>query len=200
MTPTVLHQHTPRFNRLGWWLLLAAFALTAAAYWPGLSGGWLFDDYPNIVDNAGVHPAHANVGTLVNAALSSPASEFKRPLASLSFAVNYLFGGLDPYGYKLVNVIIHLLNGLLVFFLARGLLRSVPERRHSPVPGGVPLVAPEKGLPAVVGARSRAMPLASSDESIARERAPTTEGSLRGSPAHRNNPCASKNTSSPLSK
>jgi len=110
------------------WLLMAAFALTTAVYWGGLSGGWLFDDYPNIVDNAGVHPTHADVATLMNVALSSPSSEFKRPLASLSFAANYLFGGLDPYGYKLVNLIIHLLNGLLVFLLGRALLRSLPKQ------------------------------------------------------------------------
>jgi hypothetical protein len=109
------------------WLLLAGFALTAAIYWPGLSGTWLFDDYPNIVDNAGVHPAQVNVATLMGAALSSPSSEFKRPLASLSFALNYVFGGMNPYGYKLTNLIIHMLNGLLVFVLGRALMRSLPQ-------------------------------------------------------------------------
>ena len=110
------------------WLLLAAFALTTAIYWPGLSGTWLFDDYPNIVDNPGVHPAHMDVATLMSAALSSPSSEFKRPLASLSFAMNYFFGGLEPYGYKLANLAIHLLNGLLVFVLSHALLRSLPRQ------------------------------------------------------------------------
>ena len=107
---------------LPWWLLLAAFALTLAAYWPGLSGGFLFDDYPNIVDNHGVQPHDASFASLVGAALSSPATEFKRPLASLSFAANYLVSGLDPYWMKLTNLVIHLLNGLLVFLLARALL------------------------------------------------------------------------------
>ncbi|TAM58507.1 MAG: hypothetical protein EPN49_12445 [Rhodanobacter sp.] len=91
-------------------------------YWPGLSGGYLFDDYPNIVDNHGVQPHDASLPSLVEAALSSPSSEFKRPLASLSFAANYLASGLDPYWMKLTNLAIHLLNGLLVFVLARALL------------------------------------------------------------------------------
>jgi hypothetical protein len=108
------------------WVLAAAIVITAAVYWPGLSGGFLFDDYPNIVDNHGVQPTRADLASLVNAALSSPASEFKRPLASLSFALNYLAsGGLDPYGMKLTNLVIHLLNGVLVFLLARMLLASV---------------------------------------------------------------------------
>ena len=108
----------------GWWWLLAALAIASAAYAPGLSGGFLFDDYPNIVDNPGVQPNDVSVGALVRAALSSPASEFKRPLASLSFALNYLVAGLDPYWMKLTNLLIHLLNGVLVFLLARSLLQA----------------------------------------------------------------------------
>jgi len=121
---------------LPWWLLLAAFALTLAAYWPGLSGGFLFDDYPNIVDNHGVQPHDASFASLVGAALSSPATEFKRPLASLSFAANYLVSGLDPYWMKLTNLVIHLLNGLLAFLLARVLLtisRAVSTDRRAGV-------------------------------------------------------------------
>ena len=107
------------------WLLLIAMLVTAVAYWPGLSGSWLFDDYPNIVDNPSVQPHEASVPALVRAALSSPASDFKRPLASLSFAANYLAGGLDPFGWKLANLVIHLLNGLMVFVLARMVLLAV---------------------------------------------------------------------------
>lgn len=114
------------------WLLAGALLLTAVVYWPGLHGGFLFDDYPNIVDNPGVQPHNVSMASLVRAALSSPASEFKRPLASLSFAVNYLISGLDPYGMKLTNLIIHLLNGLLVFFLARALLLSALFTQESP--------------------------------------------------------------------
>jgi len=64
-------------------ILAAAFIVTTAVYWPGLSGAFLFDDYPNIVDNHGVQPDEVSVPSLVRAALSSPSSEFKRPLASV---------------------------------------------------------------------------------------------------------------------
>jgi protein O-mannosyl-transferase len=123
-TPTT--PYTACMNQRSWWLLLAAFALTVIVYWPGLSGGFLFDDYPNIVDNKGVQPSDASLPSLIGAALSSPSSEFKRPLASLSFAANYLITGLAPYWMKLTNLVIHLLNGLLVLLLARMLLRSHP--------------------------------------------------------------------------
>lgn len=100
--------------------------VVVAVYWPGLSGGFLFDDYPNIVENHGVQPKDAGFSSLVRAALSSPSSEFKRPLASLSFAANYLASGLDPYWMKLTNLAIHLMNGLLVFLLSRALLLAAP--------------------------------------------------------------------------
>lgn len=117
------------------WVLAIAFIATIAVYWPGLSGGFMFDDYPNIVDNHGVQPAHVDLASLMNAALSSPASDFKRPLASLSFAANYLATGLDPYGMKLTNLVIHLLNGLLVFLLAWALLRCSPRPGEPIYPG-----------------------------------------------------------------
>jgi hypothetical protein len=115
------------------WLLLAAMLLVVVVYWPGMSGGFLFDDYPNIVQNRAVQPSNANFSSLVGAALSSPSSEFKRPLASLSFAVNYLLSGLDPYWMKLTNLIIHLLNGLLIFLLARALVLAVNRRNEGAV-------------------------------------------------------------------
>lgn len=118
--------HTSKRASLHQLVLTITFILTVAVYWPGLHGSFLFDDYPNIVDNHGVQPHNASLSSLVQAALSSPSSEFKRPLASLSLAANYLATGLDPYWMKLTNLVIHLLNGLLVFLLARALLLSAP--------------------------------------------------------------------------
>ena len=105
-------------------LLALALIVSGFVYWPGLHGGWLFDDYPNIVDNHGVQPESGDIGSLIGAALSSPASDFKRPLASLSFAANYLASGLDPFGMKLTNLVIHLLHRVLVYLLTLALVRA----------------------------------------------------------------------------
>ena len=118
--------------RRGWLVFGIALCITIFVYCPGLSGGWLFDDYPNIVDNPGVQPHGVSVASVVRAALSSPASDFKRPLASLSFAFNYLAAGLDPFWMKLTNLAIHLINGLLVFLLSRMLLLQVNAYAGSP--------------------------------------------------------------------
>lgn len=105
-----------------WIILILGLVLTVTIYVPGLSGGWLFDDFPNIVDNPGVHAERWTIPALFNAALSSPASDFKRPLAALSFAINYLVSGSDPSAMKLTNLVIHLLNGVAAFLVVRELL------------------------------------------------------------------------------
>lgn len=45
------------------------------------------------------------------------ASNFYRPLQSLSYMLDYYFYGLKPFGYHLVNVVLHALNAILVYFL-----------------------------------------------------------------------------------
>jgi Flp pilus assembly protein TadD len=47
----------------------------------------------------------------------------RRPVANVSFALNYLAGGYDVKGYHLVNIFIHVANGALVYFLSLMLLR-----------------------------------------------------------------------------
>ena len=106
--------------------LLGILAAIALVYWPGLGGGYTFDDYPNIVGNTALHVTRLDWDDWVAAAMSSPASALARPLAMLSFAANWYFTGLDPWSMKLTNLLIHLLNTLLVFGLVRCLLRALP--------------------------------------------------------------------------
>ena len=40
-----------------------------------------------------------------------------RRIGYFSFAFNFYLGGLDPFGYHLTNVLIHILNGWLIFWL-----------------------------------------------------------------------------------
>lgn len=110
-------------------ILLIGFLAVIAVYWAGLHGAYLFDDYPNIIDNHEVQPKDASIPSLVSAALSSPSSELKRPLSSLSFAINYLATGLDPFWMKATNLVLHLLNGWLVYLLAGALIGAVRRWR-----------------------------------------------------------------------
>jgi hypothetical protein len=106
------------------WALAATLLLVALVYWPGLHGGYVFDDFPNIVDNATLHVTmHSTWHEWLAAIFSSPSSDLQRPLAMSSFAVNHALSGLDPFWMKATNLAIHLLNTALVFALCSKLLK-----------------------------------------------------------------------------
>ena len=103
--------------------------LTAAVYWPGLHGGYVFDDFANIVDNASLRVTfHDGWARWLGAAFSSPASDLPRPLAMLSFALNRAASGLDPFWMKATNLAIHLVNTVLVLGLGLALLGAAARR------------------------------------------------------------------------
>src|SRR5439155_5319508 len=48
-----------------------------------------------------------------------------------TFALNYKFGGQEVWGYHLVNLLLHLLNGILIYFVAKKLFSKAgvnPDR------------------------------------------------------------------------
>ena len=92
----------------------------ALVYFPGLKGPWLLDDEPNIFKNEQVQLSALTPGQLKIAATAPLASySHARGLAYLSFALNYYFSGQEfsPYAFKLTNLIIHGINGLLVYWI-----------------------------------------------------------------------------------
>ena len=89
------------------------FALALAVYWPGLQGGFVFDDYPNLVNNSALHIQSLDRESLLDAALSAPDGSGSRPLSMLTLGLNHYAAGLEPWSYKLTNVVIHGINGLL---------------------------------------------------------------------------------------
>jgi protein O-mannosyl-transferase len=106
----------------GWLIVGVAAAITAAAYSPGLHGGFVYDDFSFLVGNAAVQVTEGSLAEWVRAAMSFPAGTNQgRWLGMLSFAGNHFFTGMDPYGFKLTNLVIHLLNGLLLFLALRAL-------------------------------------------------------------------------------
>ncbi len=84
---------------------------------------FIFDDEPRIVENK-------NIKDLSN--YLSPIKLLKpRAVVDLTFALNYRFGKLNVFGYHLVNVLVHILNGFLVYFLILAILKQRPEFLNS---------------------------------------------------------------------
>jgi len=104
-------------------LAVGAALLVAATYYPGLSGGFVYDDFPFIVDNQDLHVTTLQLSDWWRAIESFPAAHQGRWLTMLTFAANhYMSGGVDPFWLKLTNLAIHLVNGLLLFIALKTLL------------------------------------------------------------------------------
>jgi len=91
--------------------------LLAAIYWPGLGGGFFFDDSANILEPAEIQLQSISIESLRSLWESGRAGPLGRPVSLLSFAANYYFSGFNPFYFKLTNLIIHCANGILVYFL-----------------------------------------------------------------------------------
>ncbi|MGB0712792.1 MAG: pilus assembly protein PilF, partial [Gammaproteobacteria bacterium] len=98
-------------------------AITVLCYLPGLPGGFLFDDFPNIVNNDRLLITDLSLTSLVQAAQSGISGANGRPLSMLSLGINHALFGVNPGAFKAVNLGIHLIGGILVLLLARRLLQ-----------------------------------------------------------------------------
>ncbi|MCD6186339.1 MAG: hypothetical protein J7K84_11290, partial [Deltaproteobacteria bacterium] len=99
-------------------LLLIIFPVIA--YWNSFDVPFQFDDHHVIRDNPGIR----DLSNLEKVFKSFP----HRPVAQLTFALNYHFHELDVWGYHLVNLVIHIINALLVFWLVLQILHRLKEK------------------------------------------------------------------------
>ncbi len=111
-------------------LLFFGLVCTYFIYHSGLTGDFIFDDQVNILKNPSIKIEAITFDSLSEVASSGISSPLKRPLSMVSFAVNYYFSGFDPYYFKLTNLVIHLINGVLVFILLFALLQVLQQRNQ----------------------------------------------------------------------
>lgn len=111
-----------RFTGLAFALGIA-IALTVV-YWAGLAGGFFFDDSPNLLVVPGLRMDKLTWDAVMQAWDSGTAGPLGRPFAMLTFALNYYGQGFDPFAFKLTNLLIHALCGILIYVLAHELLKT----------------------------------------------------------------------------
>ena len=100
-------------------LLLAAALLVGAAglvYGNSFAGVMLFDDQPSLIRNPTIRHL-ADLGQVL--APPPDCTVSGRPVANLTLAVNYAVSGLEPWSYHAVNLLIHVLAGLLLWGVVR---------------------------------------------------------------------------------
>jgi len=96
-----------------------------------LQSPFALDDLSNIQQNSHIRITRLNLEALNQAGFESPLSN--RPVAYLSFALNYYFHQLDVAGYHILNILIHIGCGLIFYFLIKTTLNSPALRsRHQP--------------------------------------------------------------------
>lgn len=111
-------------------LLLALLLLALVVLWPGVHGPFLFDDFPNLKNLAELN-GRVSLRS-VGAYTTLFPGAFGRPLSAASFLLNDVSWPSQPFGFKVTNLLIHLLNGVLVF----GLARTISRRRGAAAPQG----------------------------------------------------------------
>lgn len=116
--------------------LFAALSLAVLIwliYSNSLDCSWHFDDASNIVANPNIHLSDfswESVKRTFYSHLPNPQNLY-RPVSCLSFGLNYYMGGLEVMGYHLVNISIHLLASIfLYFFVAQVLLLPKLRERY----------------------------------------------------------------------
>lgn len=96
-------------------IMAVLFILGFLIYSNSLYSPFIFDDEGYIITNYEIRK------------LSNFFNNFygTRYVGLLSFAINYYLGGLNTFGYHLVNIVIHILNAVLVYFLVQITLQRV---------------------------------------------------------------------------
>ncbi len=110
----------PAATRL--WLLLGALVvLGIVAYWNSFGVPFVFDDLLTVQRNTGVRFGEFSWNPLAG-----------RALLFVTFTLNFLWTGQEVWSYHLVNLLLHLANVVLLFFVGEHILsRATADSRHS---------------------------------------------------------------------
>jgi hypothetical protein len=96
--------------------------VTLLAYFPGLYGPWLLDDFPQLGPLLDFPIDH--LGTYLDNFLLSNSGPLGRPVSMFTFALNAYTYGNDTWWWKYTNLLIHVLTGLFVLLFSARLFRT----------------------------------------------------------------------------
>ncbi len=103
-------------------ILFILFLVTLGVYYPSLHGDFVnIDDQDYVPDNEYIRDLSLRG---IYQMFSSVIVANYFPLQILSYALDYTIWGLNPFGYRLTNLLLHMGNGLMVYFFFRRLLRG----------------------------------------------------------------------------
>jgi hypothetical protein len=103
-------------------------AITVLTYANSLQGKFVFDDQQIVLQN----PALMNIHSLNDAVVLGAGW---RQLLFFTYGLNYYIGGLDTFGYHVLNLLIHVANVLLVYAILLAALGQDLRARFTALSG-----------------------------------------------------------------
>jgi len=110
--------------------ILLIILMVALSYINSFSADFVCDDLPGVVDNHKIHslkyvPDYFSKGVWENSAIEIRDNFLYRPFSLLFLALNYMVWGNSPFGFHLMNILLHATNSIMVFFIIKEI---VPQR------------------------------------------------------------------------
>ncbi|MCF8146358.1 MAG: tetratricopeptide repeat protein [Deltaproteobacteria bacterium] len=114
---TILAETAVSGCRRNLFAFISLLILTLIIYSNTFDASWHFDDENNILNNTPLHLTELSVPNITQTFFAdwNRTGGLYRPVAGLSFALNYYFGGMDVHGYHMVNMAVHFLSAFFVF-------------------------------------------------------------------------------------
>src|SRR5262249_6897088 len=102
------------------WLPFAIFIFTAASFIPALQNEFVnWDDDWMLLEN----PNYRGLGwSQLRWMFTTFHAGHYQPLSWVTFGIDYLLWGMDPFGYHLTNLVLHAANAVCVYFIALRLI------------------------------------------------------------------------------
>ena len=116
----------PNLNKINKAAVCALIILVALAYSNTLDASWHLDDYHTIPNNPAVQISEINYAQLMDSINAHPVviGRIYRPVAMLSFALNWYWAGDQVFFYHLINITIHLITTLVLILTIKAIFRS----------------------------------------------------------------------------
>ncbi len=111
--------------------ITAIFLICIAIYANTLHGPFVYDDIRVIMNNSHLRLKSLDIRSLSN--LGSGLQFQNRPIPNISFALNYYLGRYSVPGYHVVNILIHIMNGILVYLLAMAIFIRIHVASDIPI-------------------------------------------------------------------
>ena len=117
---------------------LVAFVVSVACYTNSLDGELVHDDIFAVLDNQDIRPSTPLANIFRNDFWGEPMSSVTshksyRPLTVLTFRLNYALHELEPWGYHVINVLLHGVCTLLFGVVCRKIVLGESGRREGVV-------------------------------------------------------------------